>query len=50
MQKKICPKCQFPSLKSWEELNDEQKMLVIESKFGTAEIKEADGSEFRPLY
>jgi len=28
MHEKICPKCGFPSMKSWEELNDEQKMLV----------------------
>jgi len=28
MQEKICPKCQFPSLKRWEELTDEQKFLV----------------------
>jgi len=28
MQEKICPKCHSPEMKSWEELNDEQKFLV----------------------
>ena len=26
--KHICPKCQVPKMKNWEELTDEQKMLV----------------------
>ncbi len=25
---KICPKCHFQKMKSWEELSDEQKFLV----------------------
>ncbi len=25
---RICPKCHFPKLKSWDELSDEQKFLV----------------------
>jgi len=28
MNEKFCPKCQFPAMKSWNELTDEQKMLV----------------------
>ncbi len=28
MNEKICPQCQYPMMKSWEELNDEQKFLV----------------------
>ena len=28
MNEKICPKCHYPSMKTWEELNAEQKMLV----------------------
>jgi len=28
MNEKMCPKCQNPSMKTWEELNEEQKMLV----------------------
>lgn len=25
---KLCPKCQHPKLKTWQELSDEQKFLV----------------------
>ena len=28
MNEKICPKCHFPEMKTWEELNYEQKMIV----------------------
>jgi len=28
MNEKICPKCQYPVMKTWEELNAEQKMLI----------------------
>jgi hypothetical protein len=28
MNEKICPKCHFPSMKTWEELSGEQKMLA----------------------
>ena len=28
MNEKICPKCHYPQMKTWEELNDEQKMLA----------------------
>lgn len=28
MNEKICPKCQYSAMKTWEELNDEQQMLV----------------------
>jgi len=28
MNEKICPKCQYPAMKTWEELTGEQKMLV----------------------
>ena len=28
MNEKICPKCDFPNMKTWDELNEEQKMLV----------------------
>lgn len=27
-QENICPRCQFSKMKSWEQLNDEEKMLV----------------------
>jgi len=26
--KKMCPKCHFPKMKTWEELSDDQKFLV----------------------
>jgi hypothetical protein len=28
MSEKNCPKCHYPLMKSWEELNEEQKMLA----------------------
>lgn len=28
LTQKICPQCSSPKMKSWEELNDEQKFLV----------------------
>ena len=28
MNEKMCPQCQYPAMKRWEELNEEQKMLA----------------------
>jgi hypothetical protein len=33
-REKICPKCQFPRMKSWPELTEEEKMLAEKLPLG----------------